>query len=133
MQKDVLWNPIKSKLLFINGYIQNRSFTTCKFEYYYKYLQNKSSCFDFSMSMFQLFSKVLLTAQSLVQKDCCMFSTTLQHWASHYDVLGLTPKATQSDIKSAYYKLSKVYHPDKSDVSVHVIKFPYELSKFTTH
>lgn len=37
--------------------------------------------------------------------------------ASHYDVLGITPKATQSDIKAAYYKLSKVYHPDKSDVS----------------
>ncbi|CAK1590306.1 unnamed protein product [Parnassius mnemosyne] len=35
--------------------------------------------------------------------------------ASHYDVLGITPKATQSDIKSAYYELSKVYHPDKSN------------------
>ncbi|XP_026314276.1 dnaJ homolog subfamily C member 30-like [Hyposmocoma kahamanoa] len=63
----------------------------------------------------RLFSKVLLTAQSLAQKSSCMFSTTSQHCASHYDVLGLTPKATQNDIKSAYYKLSKVYHPDKSD------------------
>lgn len=31
---------------------------------------------------------------------------------SHYDVLGITPKATQSDIKAAYYKLSMQYHPD---------------------
>lgn len=31
---------------------------------------------------------------------------------SHYDVLGLTPKATQVDVKAAYYNLSKVYHPD---------------------
>ncbi|XP_055685225.1 dnaJ homolog subfamily C member 30, mitochondrial [Lutzomyia longipalpis] len=33
---------------------------------------------------------------------------------NHYDVLGLTPKATQNDIKAAYYKLSMMYHPDKN-------------------
>uniref|UniRef100_A0A1B6LVV7 J domain-containing protein n=1 Tax=Graphocephala atropunctata TaxID=36148 RepID=A0A1B6LVV7_9HEMI len=31
---------------------------------------------------------------------------------NHYDCLGITPKATQGDVKSAYYKLSKQYHPD---------------------
>lgn len=31
---------------------------------------------------------------------------------NYYDCLGVTPKATQGDIKSAYYKLSKEYHPD---------------------
>lgn len=31
-----------------------------------------------------------------------------------YSVLGLTPKATQSDIKKAYYKLSMQHHPDKN-------------------
>lgn len=31
---------------------------------------------------------------------------------NHYDCLGVTPKATQGDIKNAYYKLSKQYHPD---------------------
>lgn len=36
---------------------------------------------------------------------------------SHYDVLGLTPKATQVDVKAAYYNLSKVYHPDKNEGS----------------
>lgn len=131
MQKDVLWNQIKSKLLFIDGYIQNHPFTTCRC--YYKCLLKISSCYDFFTSLFQLFSKILLTAQTLTQKDCCMLSSTSRYCASHYDVLGLTPRATQSDIKSAYYKLSKVYHPDKSDVSVFLIKFPYELSKFTMY
>lgn len=32
---------------------------------------------------------------------------------SHYDVLQLTPKATQAQVKDAYYKLSKKYHPDQ--------------------
>lgn len=36
---------------------------------------------------------------------------------SHYDVLGITPKATQVDVKAAYYNLSKVYHPDRNDGS----------------
>ncbi|EFA05522.1 dnaJ homolog subfamily C member 30, mitochondrial [Tribolium castaneum] len=33
---------------------------------------------------------------------------------SHYDSLGISSKATQADVKSAYYKLSKVYHPDRN-------------------
>lgn len=44
-------------------------------------------------------------------------STSCKLDVSHYDVLGITPKATQTDIKTAYYELSKVYHPDKSSVS----------------
>lgn len=36
---------------------------------------------------------------------------------NHYDSLGITPAATQAEVKSAYYKLSKTYHPDTSDGS----------------
>ncbi|XP_059619524.1 dnaJ homolog subfamily C member 30, mitochondrial [Phlebotomus argentipes] len=57
---------------------------------------------------------------NLSSTKCCIpsrcFSRTriLFQAKNHYDVLGLTPKATQNDIKAAYYKLSKQYHPDKN-------------------
>ena len=31
-----------------------------------------------------------------------------------YDVLELNPNATDDDIKTAYKKLSKIWHPDKN-------------------
>uniref|UniRef100_A0A1B6CML5 J domain-containing protein n=1 Tax=Clastoptera arizonana TaxID=38151 RepID=A0A1B6CML5_9HEMI len=40
------------------------------------------------------------------------FSTSENFWKSHYDCLGVLPNATQSEVKTAYYKLSKIYHPD---------------------
>ncbi|XP_033111558.1 dnaJ homolog subfamily C member 30, mitochondrial-like [Anneissia japonica] len=33
---------------------------------------------------------------------------------SYYDTLGVTPKVTQAQIKTAYYRLSKIYHPDRN-------------------
>lgn len=58
---------------------------------------------------------------TLLLWHCCSkrsFSLSAAHCArasisSHYDVLGITAKATQADVKSAYYKLSMVYHPDR--------------------
>lgn len=44
-------------------------------------------------------------------------TSTAAFAASHYDSLGITPAATQTEVKSAYYKLSKVYHPDRNDGS----------------
>lgn len=32
----------------------------------------------------------------------------------YYDILKITPHATQNEVKSAYYKLSLQYHPDKN-------------------
>ena len=33
---------------------------------------------------------------------------------SHYDVLGVPSTATQSEIKTAFYRLSKEFHPDRN-------------------
>lgn len=41
-------------------------------------------------------------------------STSRELCKSHYTVLGITSKATQTDVKSAYYKMSMIYHPDKN-------------------
>jgi len=42
---------------------------------------------------------------------------------NHYDALGLTPKASQADIKKAYYKLSLLHHPDTNPVTESHEKF----------
>lgn len=34
---------------------------------------------------------------------------------THYDVLGLAPKATAADIKRAYWHLARKFHPDKRE------------------
>lgn len=60
--------------------------------------------------------------QVLVSERLRHFSLTVAINKSHYDSLGVTRKATNNEIKNAYYKLSKVYHPDKnkgSDEAAH--------------
>ena len=32
-----------------------------------------------------------------------------------YELLGISPQATTAEIKAAYVKMVKTYHPDKSD------------------
>jgi curved DNA-binding protein CbpA len=45
-------------------------------------------------------------------------SSALQAMKDYYEILRVPKSATQADIKEAYYKLSKVYHPDvKKDES----------------
>lgn len=50
------------------------------------------------------------------------FVSTCINYRSHYDSLGITPHATQADVKTAYYKLSKLYHPDTNKGSDEAIR-----------
>lgn len=65
-----------------------------------------------------VFARSLLkcfTINSLKSTLVRLYSTKQDvKYKNHYDVLKITPYATQSEIKSAYYKLSLQYHPDKN-------------------
>ncbi|KAF8479998.1 DnaJ-domain-containing protein [Russula ochroleuca] len=50
--------------------------------------------------------------KSLVFYHRRSFSTTRAHRATHYDTLSIPRNASKGQIKSAYYKLSKQFHPD---------------------
>ncbi|KAI0275725.1 DnaJ domain-containing protein [Russula aff. rugulosa BPL654] len=50
--------------------------------------------------------------KTLLYRTRRTFSTTQAHHATHYDTLSIPRNASKSQIKSAYYKLSKTFHPD---------------------
>lgn len=45
------------------------------------------------------------------------------HKRSLYDVLQISPKATQAEVKAAYFRLSKTYHPDVNPAADAKTKF----------
>lgn len=51
---------------------------------------------------------------------------------AYYDILKVTPNATQSQIKTAYYKQSFIYHPDKNPGSEDATRVFSEISEAYT-
>ncbi|KAF9901382.1 hypothetical protein EC991_006233 [Linnemannia zychae] len=45
------------------------------------------------------------------------------HKRNHYERLGLTEDATKKEIKTQFYKLSKLHHPDKNDSEASRLEF----------
>lgn len=53
--------------------------------------------------------------QGCLRWEIRLFSLSSQLLRSHYDVLGVTRNSTIKEIKAAYFRLSKLYHPDRND------------------
>lgn len=65
--------------------------------------------FVFEQSLFK-FS--ILKCSNFSPARC--YSTRQKSSKNHYDTLKITPHATQNEVKTAYYKLTLQYHPDKN-------------------
>lgn len=80
-----------------------------------------------------MFSGVLrvLGVGTTTARTCQRFVSLSQacHSKNLYTVLGLTPKATQTDIKQAYYKMSMQYHPDKNEGSESAVQKFREITE----
>lgn len=64
---------------------------------------------------YQLFLRKIFPLNPSVQRR--FISMTARNCANHYEVLGISKNSTQAEIKSAYYRLSMMYHPDKNQGS----------------
>lgn len=51
------------------------------------------------------------------------FASASKSSADHYNVLGIRRTANQKDVKDAFYRLSKIYHPDVNKNEVALQKF----------
>jgi len=76
---------------------------------------NNSSPILEEMTVLQSSGPLLLMLKStriIKNVPARLFSSPAVRPVNHYDILGVSHKSTQTEIKAMYYKLSKQYHPD---------------------
>ncbi|XP_063697148.1 dnaJ homolog subfamily C member 30, mitochondrial [Culicoides brevitarsis] len=80
-----------------------------------------------------MFSQIFRTATnaSVIIENPRLFHTCslLLRKKTHYEVLQITPKATAQDIKESYYRLSKLYHPDRNKDNPDAVEKFREISE----
>jgi hypothetical protein len=53
-------------------------------------------------------------------------SSALPQWGAHYQLLGLHPSASAIDIRRAYRRLSKQYHPDTTKLPLAIARNKFQ-------
>jgi len=69
------------------------------------------------MAWLKIYNACARNSSRQICQPCCSYGYCVQRWladspVNYYEVLGLKTNASHSQIKSAYYELSKLYHPD---------------------
>ncbi|CAF3332634.1 unnamed protein product [Rotaria socialis] len=86
-----------------------------------KYLTINKGCCDRFHPYGNIIQSTIQLPRSIVVIPCRYYKTPNFNSRNYYEVLGVEPAATQKEIKKAFYKLSKEYHPDSNaaDKSLH--------------